>query len=73
MAGALKSQVARRIILGIIGGIVLPAIAIAGAFAPDQRMFVPAVLALPVVLAAELTERFLFFTAVVKPKMPGSY
>ena len=31
MAGALKRQVTRRVILGIIGGIVLPAIAIAGA------------------------------------------
>jgi formate dehydrogenase iron-sulfur subunit len=74
MAGPLKPFAARRIFHGITGGIALPAIALVGAFGPHQWISVAAaVLSLPVLLAAESTERLLFFTAVVKPKMPGSH
>jgi formate dehydrogenase iron-sulfur subunit len=72
MAGALKRPAGWRVFHGIVGGIVLPMVAMAGALAPAQGILIAAaVLSLPMALAAELTERFLFFTAVVKPKMPG--
>jgi len=72
MVGSLKRPAGWRVFHGIIGGIVLPMFAMVGVFGPDQGVLIAAaVLSLPVVLAAELTERFLFFTAVIKPKMPG--
>jgi DMSO reductase anchor subunit len=61
-----------RLILGAVGGVALPlALAIsAGSVPPWIRMAIAAV-GFAVVLAGELTERVLFFKAVVRPKMPG--
>jgi Fe-S-cluster-containing dehydrogenase component/DMSO reductase anchor subunit len=60
-AGRLRRRLARA------GGLLLPALAMApgGAAAPA------AALGLATLVAAELAERFLFFAAVVRPKMPG--
>jgi DMSO reductase anchor subunit len=48
-----------------VGGVALPAAAALGA--PLALAFV----ALPLLVAGELLERRLFFTAVVAPRMPG--
>ncbi len=55
-----------------MGGVVLPALAVMGvATANPSAAAVAAVLALPASIAGEMVERYLFFTAVVKPQMPG--
>ena len=77
MTGALFAVTVRRFICGILGGILIPALLLADAsLHPDQSadpyfLCVLAVLALGLTLAGELSERCLFFSAVVSPKMPG--
>jgi formate dehydrogenase iron-sulfur subunit len=66
MSGVLKRITIRRFIFGLLGGVVLPGLALFGVL--------PAVFAigiLPLALLGELLERYLFFTAVIPPKMPG--
>ena len=66
---ALAIPAALRLGLGIAGGIVLP-LAVATAADPTPR-FALAVAALGVTFGGELAERYLFFSAVSRPKMPG--
>jgi hypothetical protein len=55
-----------RFVCGLLGGITLPALLLFGVIPPVIAMGI-----LPVSLAGELLERYLFFRAVVPLKMPG--
>jgi hypothetical protein len=64
--------------MGIAGGILLPGV-LAGPYLVDQgtghsALFIVCGVALSLVLltVGELLERYLFFAAVVAPKMPGA-
>ena len=57
---------------GVVGGIVLPvALPLVGTPTSPVASLVIAVLALLIVTAGELCERWQFFTAVTAPRMPG--
>jgi len=63
LLGDLRGQLLARLGLGVAGGVLVPLLVLAG---------VPlAALGLVLVVAAELVERRLFFTAVAAPRMPG--
>ncbi len=66
LTGRLSRVAAWRLGLGLAGGVVLPlALALIGGST------VVAWMAFALLLAGELAERYLFFSAVVRPKMPG--
>ncbi len=71
MAGPLRAWTSQRFVYGILGGIVLPVVLVAG-----QDYLAPAwilVLVWGIVglsVAAEMMERYLFFRAVIPLKMP---
>ncbi len=76
MTGELSRVTWTRFIAGLLGGIVLPALV---AMAARQNVEIASQLLIPAVglslvlnLAGELLERYLFFSAVVAPKMPGA-
>jgi formate dehydrogenase iron-sulfur subunit len=70
--GALRRQAGLRQLLGLAGGVILPALAIAAtAWGNPGTTAAVAILALAASIGAETAERYLFFTAVVRPKMPG--
>jgi formate dehydrogenase iron-sulfur subunit len=72
LRGALKRLARLRHLLGLAGGIVLPALAIgASAWGDPEATAAVAVLALVASIGGEIAERYLFFAAVVRPKMPG--
>jgi Fe-S-cluster-containing dehydrogenase component/DMSO reductase anchor subunit len=70
--GPLKRQAQLRRFLGVAGGGVLPALMLLAALweVPVATAFL-AILSLIASIGAETAERYLFFTAVVRPKMPG--
>jgi len=72
LGGPLQRPAGLRRLLGVVGGVVLPAAAVMGAatLSPGKTA-AAAVLALAAAIAGEMAERYLFFTAVVRPKMPG--
>lgn len=72
MVGDLGLTTFKRFFIGIIGGVLLPSL-LYTAFASLSPLFVFLVVGLVLVLCliGELLERYLFFTAVVAPKMPG--
>jgi DMSO reductase anchor subunit/ferredoxin len=74
MTGDLRRVTRYRFLLGVLGGIALPGLLVALRFADAGPVFCIAgvVVALGVCLSGELLERYLFFTAVVAPKMPGA-
>ncbi len=66
MSDVLRWATRFRFVCGALGGIMLPALVLFG--------LVPTVVAtgiLPISLLGELLERYLFFRAVIPPKMPG--
>ncbi len=68
----LKRPAGLRRFLGWAGGVVLPALTIAGTLSGDRGAAVAAaVLALSASIGGESIERSLFFRAVTRPKMPG--
>jgi formate dehydrogenase iron-sulfur subunit len=71
LAGELNRFLRLRIAFGVIGGLVLPIIALAqmAEGAATNPILATAVLAL--CITGEFLERYLFFTAVVTQKMPG--
>jgi Fe-S-cluster-containing dehydrogenase component/DMSO reductase anchor subunit len=71
LAGELNSFLRMRIAFGVIGGVILPIIALSDIASGStiNPVFSTAVFALCV--AGEFLERYLFFTAVVTQKMPG--
>ncbi len=74
LSGALARPAAVRRFLGVVGGVVLPLLAVAAmATAGAAAGAAAAVLALAVSIAGEMAERYLFFTAVVRPRMPGAW
>jgi DMSO reductase anchor subunit len=71
--GPLRLPVVARLVLAAIGGVALPLMAsgtIARGNVTTPLLIVVAV-SFAMTLASELLERYLFFTAVVAPKMPG--
>ena len=75
MTGELGLITFQRFFTGIVGGVALPLYLLQQATGPtrDGSLFVIllGILAVVVAGAGELLERYLFFTAVVAPKMPG--
>jgi hypothetical protein len=76
MSGELAAAVKSRYIAGFLGGIAIPGMLLAtateAAQAPGEGFIAIAVgAAFFACLAGELIERYLFFTAVSAPKMPG--
>lgn len=76
MLGELKPITQARFALGMFGGVLLPLAMVnfSSAVAADQPRLAVAIYSLMMVavLLGELAERYLFFTAVVAPKMPGA-
>jgi Fe-S-cluster-containing dehydrogenase component/DMSO reductase anchor subunit len=78
IVGELGLTTLRRCFFGLVGGIALPGLLIAEQRFTDGRGFHPAFIAIAALLSTcllaigELLERYLFFKAVVAPKMPGS-
>lgn len=78
LTGELSMTVTARFFFGILGGVLLPLILVGerqlAADAGFQPLFVGVVslLMLALCFTGELLERYLFFTAVVAPKMPGA-
>jgi Fe-S-cluster-containing dehydrogenase component/DMSO reductase anchor subunit len=76
MTGQLSRVTAARFGCGLVGGVLLPAllwvdsVSVAAGFSAVGIALV-AVVAFALCVAGELLERFLFFTAVVPPRMPG--
>jgi formate dehydrogenase iron-sulfur subunit len=66
MVGALRHIAAGRFVCGVAGGILLPLLGLSGI--ADIGIVV---LIFGLLLIGELLERYLFFTAVIPPKMPG--
>ncbi len=77
MSGELAPAVKSRFICGFLGGIAIPGMLLAAsspsskADTSDLFVGVAVCAAFVVCLAGELLERYLFFTAVSPPKMPG--
>ncbi|HTN74939.1 MAG TPA: DmsC/YnfH family molybdoenzyme membrane anchor subunit, partial [Pirellulaceae bacterium] len=78
MAGELARATFGRFVLGSVGGILLPLLFIslsesATTREPSAGVFaLLTMLSLAMLFAGEVLERYLFFAAVVAPKMPGS-
>ncbi|MBC8355488.1 MAG: dimethyl sulfoxide reductase anchor subunit [Planctomycetes bacterium] len=78
LKGELSMVMTARFVVGMLGGILLPLILLSERqLAPDggfQPLFIGiiALLMTGLCLAGEFIERYLFFTAVVAPKMPGT-
>jgi formate dehydrogenase iron-sulfur subunit len=66
MSGELKRAAITRFIVGASGGIVLPLLGLLGRCNAGMAIGIIGCL-----LAGELLERYLFFSAVIPPKMPG--
>ncbi len=78
MTGELGPTTLQRFAMGLAGGIVLPAVLAAPYLLQSGQGHSPLFVASAVVLSAvlllagELLERYMFFAAVVAPKMPGA-
>lgn len=70
LCGPLVRLSSLRLLLGVLGGVVLPCVLFGLASDPLARVCVAVASAL-ILLGGELAERTLFFSAVVRPKMPG--
>jgi formate dehydrogenase iron-sulfur subunit len=66
LAGPLRRAFSLRVACGLLGGVVLPLMIATGAISAAAAWG-----AFVLLLPAELAERYLFFRAVVAPKMPG--
>lgn len=74
MKGDLSGVTLARFVLGVVGGIVLPALLLrmhAATISWGTGMLLSCAM-LVATLAGELFERYLFFTAVAAPRMPGN-
>jgi formate dehydrogenase iron-sulfur subunit len=71
LAGELNRFLRLRIAFGVIGGLVLPIIALAQMAEGTATNPILAVAVLALCITGEFLERYLFFTAVVTQKMPG--
>jgi DMSO reductase anchor subunit len=66
ISGVLKRATIPRFVCGALGGVIFPVLVLFGVLPP---VFATGIL--PFSLLGELLERYLFFTAVIPPKMPG--
>ncbi|MFH5806277.1 DmsC/YnfH family molybdoenzyme membrane anchor subunit [Alienimonas sp. DA493] len=72
MTTALRGPTAARFVLGLLGGVLIPALlAAADPPAEARGTLYAAAAAFLLTLGGELAERYLFFSAVVRQKMPG--
>lgn len=71
LAGELNSVLRLRLAFGIIGGLLLPIIALAQMAEGAAFNLLFAATGFALCIAGEFLERYLFFTAVVTQKMPG--
>jgi formate dehydrogenase iron-sulfur subunit len=78
MAGELGPTTLQRFAMGLVGGVVLPAV-LAGPYflqpvSGHTPLFIAAAVGFSTILlvVGELLERYMFFAAVVAPKMPGA-
>jgi Fe-S-cluster-containing dehydrogenase component/DMSO reductase anchor subunit len=72
LRGALRRPARLRCVLGVVGGVILPGLTLASAaWEHPGAAAAVAILALATSIGAELAERYLFFTAVVRPRMTG--
>ncbi len=72
LRGPLRRAAGWRLVLGVAGGIVTPAVLIVATTSGERgAAAVSGVVALAASLAGELLERSFFFRAVVPPRMPG--
>jgi len=71
LAGELNGLVRKRIAFAVIGGVVLPIIALSQMIAGSRIHPALAIAVLALCVTGEFIERYLFFTAVVSQKMPG--
>ena len=70
LSGELRPVTVLRFVAGLVGTVVLPLFLVFGA--PHAgTLLVLSIIALGFAVVAELAERYLFFTAVVRHKMPG--
>ena len=75
MTGPLAGFSIARFALGLLGGIVMPALLLPTiSQSHTDPVVLPIVVSMLLVacLAGELLERYLFFAAVASPRMPGS-
>ena len=75
MTGDLARATSVRFVCGAMGGLALPGLLMAwcsGDGGTSPAMVAMVVLMLALNFAGELLERYLFFAAVVAPKMPGA-
>ena len=77
MTGELRRVTKLRFVCGALGGLLLPAALmmenrVTTTGYPAALIVIVAILIVALLLAGELLERYLFFAAVVAPKMPGS-
>ena len=78
MTGELGPTTLQRFAMGVAGGMVLPAVLAAPYLSHSGQGHNPLFVASAVVLSAvllfsgEILERYMFFAAVVAPKMPGA-
>jgi formate dehydrogenase iron-sulfur subunit len=74
LSGSLERAAVIRCLLGVLGGMLLPLLAVVlMATAGAAVGAAAAVLALAASIAGEMAERYLFFSAVVRPKMAGGF
>jgi len=74
LAGPLLRPVLARIALALVGGTLLPllaCLAFSGPRSTPADFAILTVASFAMTLAAEFLERYLFFTAVIAPRMPG--
>jgi hypothetical protein len=69
LAGPLREALIGRVVVGVLGGVLLPGVWLLTEQESGTEFLVIAVFVLS--LVGETLERWLFFSAVVAPKMPG--
>lgn len=75
MTGQLSDATLARFCCGLLGGVFMPGFLLLGNQSAQGDLFLAIVVVMLFVacLAGELLERYLFFTAVAAPKMPGDF
>ncbi len=68
--GPLRGITLGRFLCGIVGGVILPWMALSGWQSPLSPILVTVIVG--ILLLGELLERYLYFAAVASPRMPGA-
>ncbi|MCE9525781.1 MAG: dimethyl sulfoxide reductase anchor subunit [Planctomycetales bacterium] len=78
VTGDLSSRTAQRFLCGVIGGVALPGFLFLAPILDKQQplstqfVAIAVILSLGITFIGEVLERYLFFSAVIAPKMPGT-